>query len=670
MSEWLSFRFPDDFVDQYKDKEVKWGFPVGAGNTLGEIVFYNNYSRIQEDGSKERWHETCRRVIEGTYSILKDHCAYHRTHWNELKAQASAREAFDRMFDFKWTPPGRGLWAMGTPMVNGEWNSAPLYNCSMISTKNISNRSVYEATFPFSQMCVESMSGIGVGYDTRGAGRLTLHQPDENKTETFVVPDSREGWAQSLAVLLESFFFERSTVAFDYTQLRPAGAPLKRFGGTASGFKPLLKAHTKITELLSGRAGEKITSRDINDIMCLIGKAVVAGGSRRSATLCLGEFDDKEFVNLKNFQMFPERNGPDGWAYMSNNSVVVDVGQDYDQLVDQIADNGEPGLQYLELAKKFGRLGEPNDQDVNIVGTNPCGEVFLEHCEKCNLSEIYPTNHESMEDFLRTIKFAFIYNKAVTLVPTQWPEVNEVINRNRRIGLSVSGSALFADRHGWSEYRQWLDDAYGEVCRWDEIYSKWLGVRESIRKTTSKPSGSVSLLANVTPGVHWPTHSTYIRRIRLRKDSSMVDVFTAAGYVVELDIMDPDNTAIVELPTRGPEVRTESEVSVWEKVALAALVQKHFADNAVSLTATFLPEEREQISSVLRAFEGQLKVISFLPITEGGSYAQMPYEAISEDVYRQRTENLKELDWKTLYEGDSLQEASGEKFCGNDHCEV
>lgn len=672
--DYLSFKLPDEFITSYKKRKVVWGFQAGAGNSLGEITFFNNYSRLKADGKKEKWHETCRRVVEGYYSILKDHCAHSRTNWNEIKAMASAKDAYERMFEMKWLPPGRGLWAMGSYAVNGEHNAAPLYNCSVLSTEKISPRSVHDAVFPFVRLMEESMWGIGVGFDTRGAGNITLHEPNPDESKTFVVPDTREGWAESLGVLLETYFFgNRSVVNFDYSLIRAPGTPLKRFGGTAAGAGPLIDMHATLRTILGGREGEKLSSKDIVDIMNLAGKAVVAGGIRRSALIALGDADDKEFINLKNYDVYPERNGMDGWSNLSNNSVIARVGGEYDHLMNLIADNGEPGLVYLDVCRAYGRTGDaPDYKDEKVVNVNPCAEIALEHAEKCNLSETFPFKHETLHDYLRTIKHAYMYNKAVTLLPTPWPETNEVINRNRRIGLSISGAVQFVENRGWNEFKHWLDTSYNEVLRRDVQYSSWLGIRESIKHTAIKPSGSVSLVAGCTPGVHWPKNRTYIRRMRFRQDSPLLTILSEAGYPVEPDVMDPQYTAVVELPVRGPDVRTEEEVTLWEKMSLAALMQKHFTDNAVSCTISFQSHEKDQIAAALRAFEGQLKTASFLPIVEKGSYAQMPYEEITEEEYEARAAKIQPMNWKELYANkEALSgDAEAEKFCTTDVCEL
>lgn len=686
MTEYLSFRLPDEFVASYATRQAPWGFSIGGGNSLGELTFLGKYSRRKADGSKERWHETCRRVIEGMYSILKDHCAQNRTPWNEHKATRSAQDAYERLFTFKWTPPGRGLWMMGTEFVNGRHDSGALQNCAFISTEKISSRSVKEATLPFIRLMEMSMLGVGVGFDTKGESKLTIHRPDFDKLETFIIEDSREGWYESVAKLLEMYFFEnRPWVTFDYTLIRPAGEPIHGFGGTAAGPGPLRELHENLRALFQDRDDQKITSTDIVDVMNMIGKCVVAGNVRRSAEIALGAANDKAFLELKNPAVNPERMGVEawdddgdpiysevgGWGFTSNNSVFAEVGGNYDHLVDRIVDNGEPGLVYMDLCRQYGRLIDPpNNRDYRAAGTNPCGEQTLESYECCTLVETFPINCENLDDWLATLKVAYLYGKAVTLLPTRWPETNEIMQRNRRIGCSVSGEAQFAERYGVTELRRWLDKGYHAVVARDVQYSEWLGVRESIKRTSVKPSGTVSLLAGVTPGVHWPTgNGTYIRRLRYAVNDPALDVIKAAGYKVEPDVMDPTHTVVVEFPTVGPDVRSERDVTVWEKAHLASLHQRHWADNQVSVTLTFTENEREQVGPVLRAFDGQLKSISMLPTFDASAYAQMPYESITEEEWEESIAGIRALDWDALY-GVSSADAVGERFCTTDVCEL
>jgi hypothetical protein len=227
--------------------------------------------------------------------------------------------------------------------------------------------------------------------------------------------------------------------------------------------------------LFLGRVGDKVTRKDIADIGNMIGVCVVSGNVRRSAELLIGQIDDQEFLNLKNAEMFPDRNSYDpetpGWAWMSNNSVEVAVGTDFSPIVDGIVRNGEPGVIWTDMSRKYGRLEDPaNNKDWRISGYNPCAEQSLESFEMCTLVETYLNRHEDLEDYKRTLKFAYLYAKTVTLLPTHWEETNAIMQRNRRIGTSMSGVANFADNQGLPALRQWMDEGYKTIQKYDEVY--------------------------------------------------------------------------------------------------------------------------------------------------------------------------------------------------------
>ena len=195
-----------------------------------------------------------------------------------------------------------------------------------------------------------------------------------------------------------------------------------------------------------------MTSTDIVDVQNLIGKCVVSGNVRRSAEIALGSPDDEEFLALKDWTVNPARMGIDGWGHLSNNSVIAESGSDLGFLAEQITVNGEPGIMWLDIAQKYGRLTDPPDgKEYRTRGINPCGEQPLEHMELCTLVETFPSNCIDMQDYLRTLKFAYLYGKTVTLLMTRWPETNEVMIRNRRIGTSMTGIAQFAETNGWHE---------------------------------------------------------------------------------------------------------------------------------------------------------------------------------------------------------------------------
>jgi ribonucleoside-triphosphate reductase len=669
----FSFRLSEDFVEGYKGKQAPFGYRDAAGNSVGEITFLRTYSRLKEDGTKETWVDVCERVINGMYSLQKEHCKNNRLPWNDSRAQASAKEAFDRLFNLKWTPPGRGLWVMGTPLVNTQRNSAALQNCAFVSTKEMTKN---DPAKPFAFLMEASMLGVGVGFDDKGADKdFTIYEPKGE--ELYVVPDTREGWVESLVLILNAYLRpDTKAPIFDYKEVRPAGTPIKTFGGTAAGHEPLEKLHTYIHKLFKGRAGEKLTRKDIADIGNLIGVCVVSGNVRRSAELLIGRIDDQDFLNLKNAEVFPERNSYDpkspGWAWMSNNSVEAYVGADLNPIVDGIARNGEPGVIWLDVSRKYGRLADPeNNKDWRVAGYNPCAEQSLESYEMCTLVETYLNRHENLEDFKRTLKFAYLYAKTVTLLPTHWEETNAIMQRNRRIGTSISGVANFADNKGLPVLRDWMDEGYKVIKNYDVTYSEWLGIRESIKTTTVKPSGTVSILAGESPGVHWTPGGAYFNRaIRFSNEDPMLTLFKMANYRVEPASESPDTTSVVFFPIKSEAKRAEKEVSIYEKISLAAHAQRYWSDNSVSVTISFDAEkEASAVGTVLHMYDGQLKTVSFLPMGNH-VYPQMPYTQITEEEYENDgVMKLFPIDFSGVYAG-LASDAIGEAYCTTDACEV
>jgi len=673
MSDVFSFRFSDDFVNKYIEIEPPFGFKDAGGNSLGEITFVRTYSRVKDDGTKERWYEVCKRVIEGMYSVQKNHAKENRLPWNDYKAQKSAQEAYDRMFNLKWTPPGRGLWAFGTPMTMEKKNSASLQNCAMVSTRDIDRN---DPGSLFAWVMDALMLGIGVGFDTVGQEKdLSIYAPTE-PASVYEIPDTREGWVESVRLLLNSFLRANQSIQeFNYDLIRPLGAPIKGFGGVASGPKPLIDLHTMIRKVIGSRAGEKLDSRAIVDIVNLIGTCVVSGNVRRSATLALGNPNDKDFINLKNSELFPDRNSFDsenpGWAWMSNNSISAEVGTHYEDYVDLIADNGEPGFIWLDVARNYGRLADPADgKDYRVMGFNPCAEQPLESYELCTLVEVHLNRHTDKEDFMRTLKFAYLYGKTVTLLPTHWQITNGIMQRNRRIGTSLTGIASFTDINGMPTTREWMDEGYKKIRHYDKQYSEWLCVRESIRVTTVKPSGSVSLLSGASPGVHWSVGGEYfLRAIRFGNTDPMLHLFKAAGYKIEDDLVSA-NTTVVYFPVSSGHPRSEKDVSLFEKIGLAATTQKYWSDNGVSVTLSFDKEtETKHIAPALHMYEGQLKAVSFLPMGNH-TYPQQPYTQITKEEYDAYVGKIAHINFDAIYDGIENLDSIGEMYCTTDYCEI
>jgi ribonucleoside-triphosphate reductase len=675
----FGFKLTNQFIDKFSSIEPNFGF-----NGLGKIAYLRTYSReicdkclslsITDEHTcatcggnhirNEYWYETVRRVVEGTYSMQREHIIKYGLGWNDEKAQESAQEMYERMFYMKFLPAGRGLWAMGTDLIHTRKLHAALANCAFYSTEDIDN--IFARPFKF--MMDMSMLGVGVGFDVKGANKILLKQP--KGTFVFTIPDSREGWVDSLEYMLNAYLKGDALPILDYTVIRPEGTLIKTFGGTASGPEPLRILHERIQERLSKKISKKLSVTDIVDIMNWIGACVVAGNVRRTAQIVFGNADDKEYTSLKDYHW----NGTEyigskaeramyGWT--SNNSIFAKVGMDYTEIANQTKINGEPGYCWLENAKAYGRMCEPiNHKDFRAGGTNPCGEQTLESGELCCLVETFITKAESLQDYKRTLKFAYLYAKTITLGNTHWVETNRVMLRNRRIGTSVSGIAQFVDTKGLDILKTWLNEGYETIKYYDDVYSDWLAIPRSIKMTSIKPSGTVSLLAGVTPGVHYPESNYYIRRIRVKQNSEIIPILQKAGYHIENDIVDP-SAMVVEIPVAIKDVRTTDQVSIWEKVALASFIQTYWADNQVSCTVTFRPEEADQIKHVLSHFQYSLKGISFLPKLEISRYQQMPYEEITKEKYEESIKRIKNINTNvSLLNNDSKPEL----YCDGDTC--
>lgn len=697
------FKLSPLFLESYAGQQPKWGF-----GDLSYFTYKRTYARMMSDGTQEEFIDTCKRVTEGVFETQRRHCRANRLPWNAHKAQKTAQEFFRRMWEFKFSPPGRGFWIMGTPMVE-KVGSAALNNCGFTSTKDIR----VELGDSFAWAMDMLMLGVGVGFDARGAGTMTVKKPTKEAT-TFVIPDSREGWVESVRLLLNSYAGYGNVILFDYSQIRKKGEPIHGFGGVASGPEPLKQLHESIREILDSLDGQAITSVAIVDIFNYIGKCVVAGNVRRSAELAIGEFEDNDYIRMKDYNLFPSELMDRRWA--SNNSVFATSTSDFEKVANNIALNGEPGLIFLDNARHYGRFKDgfnpfESERFDNVDGFNPCAEQGLEDKELCCLVETYPANHDSWEDFLITLKFSYLYAKTITLIPTHDPRTNAVMMRNRRIGCSMSGIQQAIKKWGLPAFlRDFCDKGYEEIKKWDRTYSRWLGIPRSIKMTTVKPSGTVSLLAGATPGVHC-THSEYYwRTVRVAGNSPLLAKLLEAGYRVEPSATDRElllevlremdwpgmekdewgpfadmlisgeevdpfvlhsfgqagGTVVAYFPVRERNfTKSKFDITLWEQLALVREMQHYWSDNAVSCTVTVREHERGDLSRAIEFSAPYVKTLSFLPLTNH-RYPQAPYQECTKEEYDEYVAGLKPLDLSDAAES----KIKGSKFCSNDTCEI
>jgi hypothetical protein len=627
----------------------------------GGFASHNTYSRPLDtsiaNGPSEEYWQTLVRVVEGTYNIQKLHCTQYNLPWSNEKAQRSAQEMYRLMWEFKFLPPGRGLQFMGTPTVEAK-GGAVLLNCGFISTKDIK----IDFSRPFTWLMDMSMLGVGPGFDVDGAynSNIIIKHPIISDI-VHVVEDTREGWIKVLEIVLDAYIGKGSLPkGFDYSLVRPKGIPLKTMGGLSSGPQPLIEMVADLTKLYDSYIGKKVDSTLIVDTMNYSGKAVVSGGIRRTAQIALGDPNDREFTLLKrDLVALKDRR----WA--SNNAPRVTVGMDYRFHAESTRVNGEPGYYWLENARAYGRMCDGiNWDDIAVEGINPCGEQPLENAECCCLVETFPSHHESIQEYLKTLKYAYLYAKTVTLIPIHDQQTNAIQLKNRRIGVSQAGITDAIAKLGIRKYAELCDKGYQYITSLDKVYSDWMCIPRSKKRTSIKPGGTVPLVAGVEGGERFPISLFSIRRVRIQDTSPYIERCRQAGYHVEPSANEP-NTWIIEFPVRVQAgTRTEQDVSMWEQLELTALLQSVWSDNSVSVTVKFSPEEGKDIARALELYETRLKAVTFFPKDKADQgYVQPPYEVITEAQYLEMTANLLPLDLSA--EGFHDQD---DKWCSGESC--
>jgi ribonucleoside-triphosphate reductase (thioredoxin) len=568
------------FVEQYAaNHEIPWGY-----SGLGEIVYMRTYSRrIEEQDRNETWPETIERAINGAQAIGAGY------------TQEEMQALFMHMYNLRGVFGGRSLWQLGTPLVE-KFGGASLINCYYTNI---------EKTDDFEFLMDHLMVGGGVGFSVE---RALVHEFPKIKTGVtithervndadFIVPDSREGWTSLLHKVLESFFVNGKSFTYSTILIRSFGAPLKTFGGTASGPDILIEGIQAICGVLSARAGKKMRSLDALDIANIIGMVVVAGSARRSAQLAGGDPDDFLFIRAKNWQtgQIPS------WRSNSNNSLFANS---YSEVVDEVwkgyNGSGEPyGLLNRKLAGTQGRLGEYID-DRKIEGFNPCAEIALEDGEVCNLAEIFLPNIESAEQLDEIARLLYKAQKAITSLSFPYEKTRKVVERNRRLGLGITGWL-----QATPDQLSWISPCYEMLRNFDTKWSQELGINESIKLTAVKPSGTLSLLAGVTPGIHSAYSRYYIRRVRIMANDPIVDYCRQRGYSVEYDIgidgARNHRTVVVSFPCESPEEAVLAEtLTAVEQLEWMVRAQTEWADNAVSATVYYHQDELPEIQEWLR----------------------------------------------------------------------
>lgn len=734
----LSFKLNKFIVN---DLKRRYPNPFEGKSSVNVFTFMRTYSRNTYDipGNyirNESFFDVCLRCVNGCMSLAKDVLG---SKWDEVYWTSKAKRMMELFLEFKILPSGRNLWALGTELVHSKKMGLSLFNCTFHTSKNID---VTKSEF-FCYIMDALMLGCGVGYDSLGEGKLDITSPEtapyqvgqivkpiirqiknmslaslkkdvegvkyldheieyieditathRNNYNVHVVVDTREGWVNALRILLNSYFNKDYITIFDYSKVRPAGLPLKTFGGMSSGPQPLAEGLAIIRYLLQKRIGKKLDSLLIADICNILAMVVVSGNVRRSSQIFT--FTDPAMCKIKNWNLpeYKYRTMPEGWAYNSNNSFMVtdDLSDDqYSNYLDEIVRlmnlNGEPGIFNRDVARRYGRIvdGETN-ADPNIDGPNPCGEICLEGTseiasdkpggaggELCNLVEIIMPNINSLEEFKEVCKVGLFITKMISTVPIHWKGTDEIQHRNHRLGISQTGIIEFLSRINYNHelYAEWLDTGYKTIKEEDKYICSIFNLPLSIKYTTIKPSGTLSLVAGVSSGMHPIRSQFFIRRVRIAKNKTdLIDVLKENGIHVEDDENQAKTTVVASFPIKyDKNIKTKEMFTFKEQADLLLLLQKYWADNSVSCTLEFREHEMDEVKEFILKHRNEFKGAAFLPVKDYGAvYPQSPQEIIDEATYNEMVSKTKPLTDKMFLTGIEQDEEEIDNYCTGESC--
>lgn len=609
--------------------DTPWGM-------LGYITYKRTYARIKDEANDdnmetEEFRDSVLRILDASQKQLNVNFSN-----DELKM------AYKYFMSLKCSVAGRFLWQLGTETVN-KIGTMSLQNCAFVN--------IDEPIKPFTWIFDVLMLGTGVGFNIQkhNVNKLPkLLDVDINivrkdtKDADFIVPDSREGWVYLLEKMLEAYFYKGKSFSYSTILIRTAGSKIKGFGGTASGPEDLVKGLKNIQMVLKKRKGQQLTSVDCLDIINIIATIVVAGNVRRSALVSLGDYDDIEYLKAKNWG---SGNIPN-WRCMSNNSVVCENTDDLPaEFWEGYMGTSEPyGLVNLKLSQEIGRIKDGDKYpDPDVKGYNPCCEISLNNYETCCLSEIYLSNVESYQELKEIATIVYRICKHSLLLNCHHVDTQNIIHKNSRIGVGITGYMQSSE-----EQKSWLEPLYEYLREYDSEYSEKLNIPKSIKLTTVKPSGTLSLLAGVTSGCHPAIYQYFIRRIRIASTNPLIDLCKSKGYKTEyqknFDGTEDKNTIVVEFPCCYPEgSKLAKDMSAVDQLEVVKDLQYKWSDNSVSCTIYYRLHELEEIKFWLsKNFRFNVKTCSFLLHNEHG-FVQAPFEEISKEEYEKLIKIVKPI---------------------------
>lgn len=631
-------------------------------NPFAYFVYKRTYAREMPNGKTEEWGDTINRIIKGCKEQLK----VNLNHEEELILRSN-------MSTFKASVAGRYLWVLGTPIIE-QSGFGGLMNCCYM---NVDNIDVFHRVFHHLLLG----TGVGFGVQRRHIDKLPL-VIDKNITikhhntyqGAYMVQDTREGWVELLKKVINSYFVSGESFFYNTTLIRPKGQKLKTFGGLSSGDEELILGINKIIDILNKNKGLKLKDNDIVLLICTISRIVVAGNTRRSALISIGDSNSYSYLTCKRWS---NGNIDPNMAYVNMTCEINDINDilDNNEFWANFEDGEAYGFFNRALCNTMGRIGEYKTDSCD--GLNPCGEMNLSSGEVCNLAEVCLSKFETYNQLKDIMLVLYKICKHAYILPCHDKQTEEICKNNFRIGLSVSGYLESTE-----EQKGWLKDIYKEIDFFDNKYTNIIqqlhpefNFKPSIKLTTIKPSGTLSsaIFGTLSYGAH-PSFSKYlIRRVRVSYNHPLVNICKKAGYKVypdeRFDGTFDKTTSIVEFYLKAADNAViADEVDAISQLETIKRLQKEWSDNSVSVSIYYTPEEIPKIKEYLKKnYNNNFKSLSFLMKYNHG-FKNAPLEAITKEQYEEYIKDLKELDLSTL--GEEKDEDIENIECAGGSCPV
>ena len=612
------------------------------------VIAVSKYARwIEDQNRRETWEETVNRYCD---NVLK----------NPAIKKEVKEEIRQAILNLSVMPSMRAMMTAGPALDRCNVSG---YNCSYLPIDSLRS---------FDEMFYVTLCGTGVGFSVERKNIDKLPQVSEHfeKTSTkIVVGDSKAGWARALKELL-ALLWSGQIPDIDYSNVRPAGSPLKTFGGRASGPEPLKETFEYITKIIIQAAGRRLRPIECHDIVCKIADCVVVGGVRRAALISLSDLSDKEMALAKSgnwWQTHPHRS-------LANNSAVYEEKPTLSQFMDEwkaIYDSksGERGIiNRAALRLQALRTGRRKVDGVSW-GVNPCAEIILRPYQFCNLSEVVVREDDTLEILKKKVELATIIG-TVQSTFTNFKYLRKIWKDNceeeRLLGVSLTG--VFDEIKVFDMMAELKQHAIEVNERW----AKKLGINQSVSVTTQKPSGTVSELVDAAPGVHTRFYKYYIRTIRSNNVEAFTQFLKDQGVPWEQDVMKPNDRVVFSFPQKAPNnAITSRDITAIQHLEYWMRSHKEWCEHNPSVTIKVAEDEWLEVASYVYTHFDDVAGISFLP-KDDSVYQQAPYQEITEEQYNTWVENFPKINWDDLpkYERGDQTKSASEFACVSGDCTV